>query len=145
MNKLATALVISNLVAGTVIADDISFTLDSAGNNPNAVALGAVSCGNDGRGPADHLVVQITDLSAPVPGMLVSAQILKNNRMINVTDPVSGDGKASAFVSLQGGAGSYYVSINKTATGSRNVFVTYHCQTAEGNHTGTDPVVYQLD
>ncbi len=145
MNKLAVGLVISNLVVGTVMAHELGFTLDGAGNNPNAVALGAISCGNDGNGPADRLTIQITDLSVPVSGMLLSAQILKNNKMINVTDPVSGDGKGSSFVSLKGGAGSYYVSINKTAEGSRNVFLTYHCETAEGNHTGTDVVGYQLD
>lgn len=118
--------------------------IDAAGNNASATDLGSIQCSNDGTGDAKYLVVSIEDQSSPVNGLLLSAQIMKNNHMINVTDPVSGDGKPSASVSLAEGNGPYQVSVNKTAAGVRNFVLTYHCLTESGDHTGTDIFAYQL-
>jgi hypothetical protein len=128
----------------SVLAHDAGGPIDAGGNNANATDYGYVSCFDDGNGPADHLSVQIDDDSPAVAGLLVSLQVSKDRKMINVTDPISGDDQPSQVVSLKGGNGIYDISVNKTAAGVRNFGITYHCQTASGVHTGTDIGVYQL-
>lgn len=136
--------VLSLLGASVAFAHTVGGPIDVNSNNASATDLGYVYCSDDGVGPADHLDVQIEDQSPPVPGLIVSVQLLKNNKMINISDPDSGDGKASPYVSLKEGNGSYFISVNKTKVGVRNFVINYHCMTASGDHTGTDVGVYQL-
>jgi hypothetical protein len=127
-------------------AHDAAGVIDSGGNNASSTDFAAVNCFNDGSGPPDHLAIQIEDLSPPVPGMLMSMQVSKDRQMTNVTDPTSGDGNASPFGIVKGGAGQYLISATKTAAGLRNFKVTFHCRTSGNDHTGTseNPDVYQL-
>lgn len=118
--------------------------IDAAGNNASATDLAFVTCYDDGNGAPDHLVISINDSSPAVPGLLVSVQIMKDGKMINTTDTISGDGKPSNAVALQGGKGEYYVSVNKTNAGVRNFTIDWHCETANKIHTGTDIGVLQL-
>ncbi|MFI3135990.1 MAG: hypothetical protein QX197_04355 [Methylococcaceae bacterium] len=114
------------------------------GFDAGATDLAGVECFNDGNGDADHLVVQIEDMSPPVSGLLVSMQASKGTQMINLTDTVSGDGNASAAGVIRGGSGEYRISVNKTNAGTRSFSVTYHCETISNTHTGTDVTVYQI-
>ena len=121
-------------------------TLDPNGNNPNDTALAQVTCYNDDDGDADHLYIQIQDNSSPIPGLYVSAQILKDNSangistssMSNTTDTTSGDAAPSNPTAVGSGNGLYWLSVSKTnVAGPRNFTITYHCQTANDVHTGT--------
>lgn len=119
--------------------------LDFSGVGASATDLLSVECFNDSNGDADHLIVQVEDLSPAVPGLMVSVQIIKNNKMINTTDTLSSDGNASPEARLQAGNGAYLIAINKTGPGVRNINLTYHCETSSNIHTGTsDLSVFQL-
>ncbi len=124
--------------AASVQAHTAGGPIDSNSNNASATDLAFISCYDDGNGPADSLFVQIEDLSPPVPGLLLSVQLRKQNQMTNTTDQTSADGKASAAAVLKGGNGDYFVSITKTAAGIRNFQINYHCETATRAHTGTE-------
>ncbi len=133
-----------------IMAHSAGATIDGSGGNANATDLAQVFCYDDGNGQAHHLVVQIKDLSPPVPGLLLSAQIYGGNQMTNVTDTVSGDGFASNEAILVGGESLsdgvqlYYISVSKTKAGARNFEITYHCMTSYSTHTGTDITVLQV-
>ncbi len=142
--KIISILGICLVSQGSVMAHTAGGPIDAAGNNAHATDYGYISCYDDGNGPAEYLLVQIEDGSPPVPGLLVSLQVFKDNKMINVTDPISGDGVPSVPVKLQGKNGTYNIAINKTAAGKRDFSVTYHCETSGDIHTGTDIGVFQL-
>ncbi len=133
----------SILGAGQALAHSAGAVLDPAGNNASATDLAEVTCYDDGNGPPHHLYTQIQDLSPPVPGLLLSTQIFKGNQMTNATDTVSGDPNPSSPATINGGAGTYYISVSKTNVGARSFNITYHCQTVNDVHTGTDIQVDQ--
>ncbi len=130
--------------ASHALAHTAGAVLDPAGTNASATDLAQVICFDDGNGPPHHLMTQIQDLSPPVPGLLLSTQIFKDTQMTNVTDTVSGDANASTPAILNGGQGAYIISVSKTNSGPRNFSITYHCQTANEVHTGTDITVLQV-
>ena len=125
-----------------VLAHSAGGVIDAAGNNASATDLAQVSCFND-AGPTGYLLIQIQDLSPPVPGLLMSIQAYKGAQMINDSDLVSGDANASPGAQLWAGDGVYYISASKTAAGSRTFTVTYHCMTSDGAHTGTEITLLQ--
>jgi hypothetical protein len=134
---------------GAALAHSAEALIDGAGNNASATDLAQVICYDDGNGAPHHLYTQIQDLSGPVPGLLVSTQIFTDKQMTSTTDPVSGDAYASNPAILVGsdsggGVQVYYISVSKTAAGPRTFSITYHCQTANDTHTGTDISVLQV-
>ena len=129
---------------GTAHAHDGGATLDAAGTNASATALAGISCFDDGHGEAARLVIQLKDISEPVDGLLLSAQIYKGIKATSVTDPVSGDANHSPVVELEAGPGTYWVMLDKTAAGPRQFNLIWHCETADELHTGTDIVVKQF-
>ena len=129
--------------ANVTLAHSAGGAIDAAGTNANATDLAAVTCYDDGDGPAAYLFVQIQDQSAPLQGLLMSIHIQKGLQMTTSTDAVSGDATASPGATLNGGNGIYYISATKTAAGTRIFTVTYHCMTSGNAHTGTDITLYQ--
>ena len=133
-----------------LMAHSAGATIDGGGGSANATDLAQVFCYDDGNGQPDHLVVQIKDLSPPVSGLLLSAQIYGGNKMTNVTDTVSGDGAASNEAVLVGGeilsdgVQLYYISVSKTKAGVRNFEIIYHCMSSFSTHVGTDITVLQV-
>lgn len=119
-------------------------TTDAAGTNPSATVLTVVTCSDDGNGTPHHLTAQIKDQSGPVAGLLLSLHLQKGNQMTSTTDSVSGDANYSPEVSLNAGAGVYYLSITKTAAGARQFDAVWHCMTFDNQHTGTDIAVLQF-
>jgi len=126
--------------AGITFAHDAGALIDSAGNNASATDLAAVTCA-DGT---HHLFGQVKDLSSPVPGLLVNFHIYKGKQMTTSTDSVSGDGNYSPGVSLNGDAGTYYISVTKTSAGARTFNVIWHCMTSDNQHASTDITVLQV-
>lgn len=127
-------------------AHEAAATMDADGTVAQFTGYAIVTCEDDGNGLPDNLVVAVEDLSPPVPGLLVSMQIIKDksNLAANTTDPISGDGKPSDPMVVHGGPGSYHILVNKTAAGARSFRVIYHCMTMNGAHTGTGIVVRQF-
>jgi hypothetical protein len=119
-------------------------TLGADGASASATGLAAVSCFDDGNGQPAGLFVQIKDLSSPVPGLLISVQLYKGTQATNITDTLSGDANHSEGVQLDGGAGVYWMIVNKTNVGSRAFEIIWHCMTSNHTHTGTDILVRQF-
>ena len=128
----------AGLISNSVYAHGGSATMDFEGNSPSFTGLGRITCFDDGNGPAASLIARIRDSSAPVPGLLVNIQLLKGTSAISVTDSISGDAEYSDYIQLFGGQGTYYVILNKTAVGARDIDLEWHCLTADQDHTGTD-------
>lgn len=114
------------------------------GDSPTFVAVGIASCFDDGNGPADHLIFRIRDNSPAVPDLLTSLHVFKGNQVANTTDAISGDADYSPYVSLHQGPGAYFLIVSKTGAGERSFDVEYHCNAADGAHTGTDISVSQF-
>ena len=125
-------------------AHNAGATLDAQGTRLSATGLAAVTCFDDGSGEPEHLFAQVRDSSPPVDGLLLSLQLLKGNKAINSTDHISGDPDYSPGVRLEGGAGVYYMMVNKTGAGPRTFDVIWHCRTTANIHTGTSIQVLQF-
>jgi hypothetical protein len=120
----------------------------SLGKKPGATDIYQVTCYDDGAGvgaPA-RLDVQVQDL-VPVKPPLITAQVQKGAVNVSTTDPKDGDKKASPLVSAPGGAGTYTVTVSKTAKPGKPDKVraypeiyrlTFHCMSGSGQHAGTD-------
>ncbi|MER0217000.1 MAG: hypothetical protein DU481_12615 [Nitrosomonas sp.] len=126
-------------------AHDAGATMDPNGTIATFTGYALVTCFDDGNGTADNLTASVKDTSLPQENLLVNLQIIKGNRAISTTDPVSGDGSFSPEVRVHGGNGVYLLLVNKTSAGARSFLVSYHCVTASGAHTGTDIVVQQFE
>ena len=118
--------------------------LNAGGDNPSATDLAEVTCFDDGNGTPAYLLAQVRDLSAPQQGQLLNLQLYKGVQATSISDPVSGDAESSPFIRLDGGPGVYRLILNKTGAAARTFDVTWHCETANNLHTGTDIVVRQL-
>lgn len=127
------------MATGVVQAHEVSGPIDPEGNVPSFTAVAAVACLDDGTGKANHLFATILDApSNPfVEGMQVTLTIFKGGHAISTTDTTQGDAIASPPVKLEGGDQTYFMIVNKTRPGLRNINVTYHCEAADGTHTGT--------
>ncbi len=126
--------------------------MDPLGIRATFTALARVTCFDDGNGPPAALQVRLRDNSPPVPGLLVSIQLLKGRQAISYTDTTPGDADYTFPLQLEGGAGVYTMMINKTAAGPRDIDIEWHCVTAEhdhqkghdSGHTGTEILVDQF-
>ncbi len=139
---IATALLLKSQFA---LAHSGSATMDESGEVATFTGLARVTCFDDGNGTPDSLIARIRDNSAPVDGLLVNVQLLKGTRAISISDTVSGDAEFSDYIQLVGGQGTYYLILNKTAAGARNIELEYHCLAADSSHTGTDIIANQWE
>lgn len=124
-------------LAGVSRADEIGGPIDPFGI-PGFNAVAMVNCFPD-NGEPDHLIADIKDLPSnpAVEGMFVTLTLFKGGSSISTTDITPGDNNPSPAVKLRGGRGVYYMIVNKTKPGLRNVEVIFHCQTEDNVHVGT--------
>ncbi len=127
------------------------YTASASAHNINGAlgkAAGAtdyyqVECFDDGTGPADRLLVEIKDL-APVAAPLISVQVTKGAIAKNTTDIVDGNATYSPTLTVNGGNGSYYLIVDKTAAKAETYNLQVHCETSDDQHTGTsEPALLQ--
>lgn len=118
--------------------------MDANGDSRTFTGVAFVTCNDDGNGPAENLIARIRDKSPAVPGLMVNLQIFKNNKAVSISDTVSGDADYSPFVTLHGGSGVYFIIVSKTDAGPRTFDLEWHCNTADGIHTGTEIGVSQF-
>lgn len=142
-STLTVASVVAVLVyAITAVAHTQSGSLGTAAA---ATDYYQVSCTDDGGGPPASLVAQVQSLSpsgSPVPAVVVH----RRNIAASSTDPVGGDSGASPLVAVNADDGVYNVFVIKSAAGTVNYTLTYHCMTGPngtGLHTGTTLVTQQ--
>lgn len=109
------------------------------GTGASATDYYQVTCSNDGSGAPASLTVQVLD-TAPVASPLVSVLLHKGLVATHSTDATDADATASPLVYVNGGAGVYNLFVKKSASGSENYSLTFHCMTGTngtGVHTGT--------
>jgi hypothetical protein len=118
----------------------------SLGNGASATDYYLVICSDDGAGPPASLSIQVLD-GSPAAAPLVSVQVRNGLELANSTDPTDGDTTASPLVHVNAGSGTVFdVLVDKSAAGSENYTLTFHCLTGPngtGLHTGTDVVTRQ--
>lgn len=107
-----------------------------------------VTCSNDGRGEPDHLYLEVKDLRPRNPAQISIQAILPSTGAATAitSDAKDGDFFASPGVTLQGGVGPYIFSVSKTRSrliGAEIYLAVFHCETADGAHTGTSWVMTQ--
>ncbi|MFI3157678.1 MAG: hypothetical protein QX199_16155 [Methylococcaceae bacterium] len=126
--------------ANSAAAHDINGALGKAAG---ATDYYQVECFDDGAGPADRLLVEIKDL-APVAAPLISVQVTKGIIAKNTTDVVDGNATYSPTLTVNGGNGSYYLIVDKTAAKAETYNLQVHCETSGDQHTGTtEPALLQ--
>ena len=132
------------LVASWVSSAQAHSLSGSLGSSAAALHYYQIQCYDDGNGTNGRLEASIKDLS-PVVKPLVSMQISRDNSSTNTTDAKDGDATASPLVKLQGEDGFFYITVNKTAAGSEDYSIEFHCMTNDGQHTGTNvyPIINQ--
>jgi hypothetical protein len=118
-------------------AHEIAGPIDPTGNVASFTAVAWVNCFDEGNGVANNLVASIRDLPSnpAVEGMFVNLTLFKGGMAISTITP--GDNNPSPSVKLSAGGGVYYMIVNKTKPGTRNIAIDYHCM-ADDVHTGTD-------
>ena len=138
---LMTAALLATLIhaTSTFAYPNATLLMDPAGNNANATDLGQVNC----DATSTRLYAMIQDLSAPVPGLLLSLHIFSGIQMTTATDSVSGDVTPSTIIWIDNGPGPYYISATKTAAGSRLFTVTFQCADSNNTLTGTSVIGIQ--
>jgi hypothetical protein len=122
-----------------VLAHSAGGPFDFTGKNASSTDLAAVECAPG----THHLFIRVRDNSPAVAGLFVSMQAFKDNKMTNITDTVSGDGNWSVGATLNAGEGVYYISVNKTKAGLRQMEVEYHCYSAGEDHLETQITLLQ--
>jgi len=139
-----------NLINTLLMSVSIGFSVTTYAHDSGAQALGAaagatdvfaVFCSDDGSGPTSYLQYQIQETSGKnTTSPLVSMQTISSTgkTFYNTTDPVNGDAGFSPWVYAYGPNGTFYIIVDKTAANAITYDFTYHCMTAENEHTGTD-------
>lgn len=113
----------------------------SLGRQAEATDLYVISCSDDGSGPPARLETQIFNVSRK--NVLISVQTIKGNQATNSTDLRGGDVRSSPAASNSGGAGAYYVAVNKAKKGLATYNLRFHCITSTNVETGTDILTLQ--
>lgn len=135
-NNSKTLLAVSLMaVAGLASAHTQSGALGSTANGNAATDIYSVSCYNDGSGVPTKIWLQVKDL-APVLAPVISIKTATSGVS---TDTVDGDANYSTAVTSVGASAK--LSVMKSAStvkGSETYVAQFHCQTANGTHTGTD-------
>jgi hypothetical protein len=132
---LTSAILIAAGQAGIAAAHDRN---DSLGAAARSVDYVQVTCGIG----TDHLLVAIDDV-ATVDHIQMSVLVHKGISAASATAPDGGTSPSITLVGLPGN-GVYNVFMSKTAGGSANYHLLFHCQNADGTvHTATTLAVKQ--
>jgi hypothetical protein len=139
---LATALLLILGYSELVIADTQPGAIGRKKSKAGGTDQYIVTCSNDGRGEPDHLYLEIRDLRPRNPALLsIQAMLPATGAATALSiDARDGDAYASPGATLVGGVGPYLFSVNKSRSsviGAEIYLAVFHCETADGTHTGT--------
>jgi len=144
-NLLAVALIIGASQTSWVSAHDQTGSLLGS-VSPGATDIYQVTCSYGGAPnpqPA-KFQAQIENQSA---GPIMSLQIIKGAKAVNITDGIGGDGFFSPVVFLTppvgSGSGVYTILVNHTGQASQQYRFIYFCLSSSNNITGTSIVRLQ--
>lgn len=139
---LATALLLILGYSELVSADSQPGAIGSKRSKAGGTNQYLVTCSNDGRGEPHHLYLEVKDLAPRNPAQLsIQAMLPATGAATSLSiDWRDGDAYSSSGVTLVGGVGPYLLSVNKSRSnkrGAEQYVAIFHCETAEGIHTGT--------
>jgi hypothetical protein len=130
-----------------VLAHDQEGSLTAAAGE-SATDLYSINCFNDPEfsgGPSHHLSVSLRNntkvgggLSMVVYKKTPTGQISKT-----ATDVIGGDYTQSPEVIIPGGEGDYQVFVHHMTNTAQSYMMSFHCQDAHNQHTGTDIQILQ--
>lgn len=135
------------LAAGAIMLGQVNMTLadNQAGSFTTGVAAGVdfyqISCFDDGNGAPSYVEAQVKDTtanSAKVNILLYKGTSCTTNKCAQFSlDTTDSDTGYSPLVRVTQGAGTYYLFVQHTATGTDGYDVIAHCKTSGNVHTGT--------
>jgi len=140
-NLLAVALIIGASQTSWVSAHDQTGSLLGT-VSPGATDMYQVTCSSGGgtyqQEPTAKFQAQIENQSA---GPMMSLQIIKGAKAVNILDDIGGDGFFGPVVSLTppvgSGGGVYTILVNHTGQASQQYRFIYFCLSSSNNITGT--------
>jgi hypothetical protein len=139
---LATALLLILGYSELVIADTQPGAIGRKKSKAGGTDQYVVTCSDDGRGVPHHLYLELKDLRPRNPAQLsIQAMLPATGAVTPLSiDARDGDFFSSPGVTLVGGVGPYLFSVNKSRSsviGAEIYVAVFHCETADGTHTGT--------
>ncbi|PXW84937.1 hypothetical protein C8R34_12326 [Nitrosomonas sp. Nm84] len=125
--------------AGSVLADNQggSFTTGLAAG----VDFYQITCFDDGNGAPSYAEAQVKDMTAntsKVNILLYKGTACTTNKCAQSSlDTTDSDTGYSPLIKVTQGAGTYYLFVKHTASGTDSYDVSAHCKTSGNVHTGT--------
>ncbi len=152
---LSSIIIIATSYTSTVLAHDYTDSLKAA-FGASATDLYRIDCSQDAgaasQSPTHQLFIQINDGSAAGGKLSATASVFTPGfgKALTVTDPTGGDGVASpskllTVIGADQQDNQFFIAVSHSATGLKNYELSYHCQDASGQHTGTSlpPAILQ--
>jgi hypothetical protein len=144
---LSSTILIVSSYTSTVLAHDYQESLKAA-FGASATDLYRIDCSQDSQAasqsPTHQLFVQIRDDSAAGGKLSATASVFTPGfgKATTVTDPAGGDvtlspSKALTVIGADAQDVQFFIAVSHSATGLKNYVLSYHCQDASGQHTGT--------
>jgi hypothetical protein len=118
--------------AGSVLAARVLGTL---GSGASAIDYGQITCSSNSAGVPARLEIQVKDMTAGAAPR-VSVQVQKDLLAASATDETDNDANMSPVATVNGGAGTYNIFINKSGTGAESYGLEVYCKTSAGVETG---------
>ncbi len=110
----------------------------SLGTNSSSTDVHAVSCNDDGNGAPAKIYFQFLTAKGTPKDVIVSMQMIGAANVMSLSDPNQTGSKDVELASPNA-----LVLVNKNKAGNANYAIVYHCETALGDHTGTDVTTFQ--
>lgn len=152
---LSSAILIACSYTSTVFAHDYAENLKSAAG-ASATDLYRIDCSQDSQAasqsPTHQLFVQIRDDSAAGGKLSATASVFTpgSGKATTVTDATGGDltlspSKVLPVIGADAQDVQFFIAVSHSATGAKTYVLSYHCQDASGQHTGTSlpPAILQ--
>ncbi len=141
--KKTVLFVLSMSMVGFASAHSQNGSLGKKTTSAAATDVYMVNCYDDGEGAGvpDKIFVRVKDV-APKLAPAIGVQVIKGGIATALSiDAVDGDANYSPVVTLKRGAGDYTVTVNKLLSNVKDIdsyALEFHCETAKGDHAGTD-------
>lgn len=138
--------VVMAVLGGLVMSQASSVLADNqSGSFTTGLVAGVdfyqVTCFDDGNGAPSYFEAQVKDMTAntsKVNILIYKGTACTTNKCAQSSlDTTDSDTGYSPLIKVTQGAGTYYLFVKHTATGTDSYDVIFHCKTASNVHTGT--------
>lgn len=144
---LALAGLAAAMSAASASAHEFSGSLTNgllSGAGANVTDVMTIQCFTDptepSQQPADHLFIQLSD-NSPAGGPISATALSSQGKAVTITDLTPADGVPSVGKNLKLtpalSSATFTILIHHTAAAADSYQLSYHCQDAANQHTGT--------